>query len=144
MTEGGKRRHDGLSGAPRTSPFAPLRTLLRPHEQDAATGLRNLSSELKSFGSRVRIHVQLVDGEKTDHWTIESGKGKPTVQNSQPKKAELVVVLRPETWIAIAQGRLSPFDALFAGKLRFGGNGMLGKQVVQHLSDSSVPFQPPC
>jgi hypothetical protein len=144
MTEGGKRHHDGFSGAPRASAFAPLKTLLRPHEQDAATGLRNLSSGLKSFGSRVRIHVQLVDGDQTDHWTIESGKGKPSVQKTAPKKAEMVVVMRPETWIAIAQGRLSPFDALFSGKLRFGGDGTLGKEVVRHLSDASVPFQPPC
>jgi hypothetical protein len=46
--------------------------------------------------------------------------------------------------LAIAQGQLSPFDALFTGRLRFGGDGELGKRVARELSDPSLPFVPPC
>ena len=53
-------------------------------------------------------------------------------------------MLRKDTWAQIAGGRLSPYDALFSGKLRIGGDVELAKQLVQHLSDPSVPYVSPC
>jgi putative sterol carrier protein len=82
--------------------------------------------------------------EGVEHWSIEGGTGKPVAQRRAPKKPDIRLVLRRATWLAIAQGRLSPFDALFAGRMRFGGDSELGKRVARHLSDPSVPFVPPC
>jgi len=45
------------------SPFASLRPLLKPHERDAADGLRKLAAALGGLDARVRLHLQLVDGE---------------------------------------------------------------------------------
>jgi hypothetical protein len=142
MTEGGKIR--AAVGDRPASPFAPLRPLLQAHEQELGEGLRKLAVALDGLGARVRLHVQLVDGEGVEHWSIEGGKGKAVTQQRTPKQSDLRVVMRRATWLAIAQGRLSPFDALFAGQMRFGGNSELGKRVVRHLSDPSVPFVPPC
>jgi hypothetical protein len=143
MTAGGKKIREGVGDLP-PSPFAPLRPLLQPHEQNAGDGLRRLAVALAGFDARVRLHVQLVDGEALEDWSVEGGTGKPAVQKRAPKQAELRVVLRRATWLSIAQGRLSPFDALFSGRLRFGGDAELGKCLARHLSDSSVPFVPPC
>jgi len=143
MTQGGKKIRAAVGDRP-PSPFARMRPLLQPHEQDAADGLRKLAAALDGFDARVRLHVQLVDGEAVEDWSIEGGAGKPAAQRRAPKQADLRVVLRRTTWLAIAQGRLSPFDALFAGQMRFGGDGELGKRVARHLSDPSVPFVPPC
>lgn len=143
MTQGGKKIPAAVGDRP-PSPFAPLRALLEPHEQDAADGLHKLASALDGFGTRVRLHVQLVDDETVEHWSIEGGTGKPSAHQATPKEADMRVVLRRATWLEIAHGRLSPFDALFAGRLRFGGDTGLGKSVARHLSDPSVPFVPPC
>jgi hypothetical protein len=143
MTEGGKTIRAAVGDRP-PSPFAPLRPLLQPHEQDAADGLRKLAAALDGLDARVRLHVQLLNGDAVEHWTIEGGTGKPAAQQRTPEQADVRVVLRRTTWVAIAQGRLSPFDALFAGRMRFGGDSELGKRVARHLSDPSVPFVPPC
>jgi putative sterol carrier protein len=54
------------------------------------------------------------------------------------------VVMRPETWMQIAQGRMAPYDALFGGRLRVGGDLEKAKSIIQHLSDPAVPYVPPC
>jgi SCP-2 sterol transfer family len=143
MTQGGKEIRAAVGDRP-ASPFAPLRPLLQAHEQDPGEGLRKLAAALSGLGARVRLHVQLVEGDAVEHWSIEGGTGKAVTQRRRPKQADVRVVMRRTTWLAIAQGRLSPFDALFGGKLRFGGNSELGKLVVRHLSDPSVPFVPSC
>jgi hypothetical protein len=143
MTQGGKKIRAAVGDRP-SSPFAPLRPLLRPHEQDAADGLRKLAAALTGLDARVRLHVQLLDSETVEHWSIEGGTGKPTAHRRTPKQANVRLVLRRATWLEIAQGRLSPFDAMFAGRMRFGGDSELGKRVARHLSDPSVPFVPPC
>jgi hypothetical protein len=143
MTGGGKKIRAAVGDRP-PSPFAPLRPLLQPHEQNAADGLRKLAAALTGLDARVRLHVQLLDDEVIEHWSIEGGTGKRSAQRRTPKHADVRLVLRRATWLAIAQGRLSPFDALFAGRMRFGGDSELGKRVARHLSDPSVPFVPPC
>jgi SCP-2 sterol transfer family. len=143
MTQGGKQIRAAVGDRP-PSPFAPLRPLLQAHEQDAAHGLSKLAGALAGLDARVRLHVQLLDSEAVEHWSIEGGTGKPSAQRRTPKQADVRLVLRRTTWLAIAQGRLSPFDALFAGRMRFGGDSELGKRVARHLSDPSVPFVPPC
>ena len=143
MTQGGKTIRAAVGDRP-PSPFAPLRPLLQTHEQDPSEGLRKLSVALGGLGARVRLHVQLVDGDGVAHWSIEGGAGKAVAHQRTPKQSDVRVVMKRTTWLAIAQGRLSPFDVLFAGQMRFGGNSELGKRVVRHLSDPSVPFVPPC
>jgi putative sterol carrier protein len=54
------------------------------------------------------------------------------------------VVGRHETWLQIAQGKLSPFEAFITGRLLVGGDTELAKRLVQHLSDPSVPYVSPC
>jgi hypothetical protein len=143
MTEGGKRIREAVGDRP-ASPFAPLRPFLRLNEEDAATGMSNLAAALRDFDPAVRLHIRLLDGSTTDHWDIEGGTRKAAAHRRAPKSADVVVILRRETWLRIARGSLSPFDALFSGRMRVGGDTTLGKRVAQHLSDPAVPFVPPC
>ena len=127
--------------------FARLRPLVAAQKADVAGSLKSLSKALSNFGSSVRIHIHLgegADGEKVDHWDVEGGSAKATARNGKPKKADVHVVMRPETWMQIAQGRLAPYDALLGGKLRVGGDLEKAKSITQHLSDPTVPYVPPC
>lgn len=140
--QGGKR---GREVAPR-SPFARLKPLAGERD-DAATGLQKLAKALSGYGSSVRLHVRLIggaDGETVDHWEVQAGSTSAKVERREPKKADVIVVMRPETWVQIAQGQLAPYEALYAGKLRVGGDLEAAKAITRHLSDPAETYVAPC
>lgn len=137
--QGGKRPREEVVPAP----FAPLRPLLAGHQQDDDESLHKLAHALRDYDSTVRIHIRLLHDDKAEDWEVQGGRAARAARR-QPKKADVLVVVRRETWLQIAHGRLSPFEALFAGRLRVGGNLEAAKRLTQHLSDPTVPFVPPC
>ena len=145
--QGGKKPKDSTVSPMVPIAFARLRPLVAAQKADVAGSLKSLSKALSNYGSAVRIHIHLgegAEGEKVDHWEVEGGSAKATARNSKPKNADIHVVMRPETWMQIAQGRLAPYDALLGGKLRVGGDLEKAKSITQHLSDPTVPYVPPC
>lgn len=126
-----------------TTPFAPLKPLLAGEQQDHKEGFHKLAQALSNYDSPVRIHIRLLNDEKVEHWNVQGGSA-ASARRQEPNNADVLVVIRRETWVQIAQGRISPIDALFKGKLRVGGNLQEAKRVLQHLSDPTVPFVPPC
>jgi len=146
MTQGGKIPRDSTALAA-ASPFARLQPLVSEPGPDVEASLTQLAQALASYEAPARIHLRLLDddnSETIDHWDVEAGTPKATARRSQPKAPDVVVVVRRDTWMQIAQGRLSPFDALFAGKLRVGGDVELAKRLTRHLSDPSMPYVSPC
>lgn len=144
--QGGKKPTDAAASAVK---FAPLRPLITGPNVDLGMGLKNASQALRDFGSQVHIHVQFVTpdaaaGEKVDHWGVDGGTPDATAHQGRPASADVHIVMRPETWTQIAMGQLAPYDALFGGTLRIGGNLDTAKRIVQHLSDPKVPYLPPC
>lgn len=127
--------------------FARLRPIAGSLKRDDAASFKSLSRALRDYGSKVRLHIHIVsgtDGEKVAHWDIEGGTSKATARRGRPKEADVHIVMRPETWQLIASGQLAPYDALFSGKLRVGGDLDLAKRITQHLSDTSTPYVAPC
>jgi putative sterol carrier protein len=130
----------------RALPFARLRTLAGPQD-DAAKCLDKLSKALNGFSKSVRLHIRLVsgsDGEIVEHWEVKGGTKSSKAKKGKPKDADVVVVMRPETWTQIAQGQLAPYEALYSGRLRVGGDFEIAKAIVQHLTDPSAPYVAPC
>ena len=115
---------------------------------DPAKGLEKLAQSLGNYESPVCLHFRFVTGkdrESVEHWEIRGGgskKGK--AERKKPKDADVIVVMRPETWTQIAQGRLAPYEALYTGKLRVGGNFEMAKAITRHLSDPAQPYVAPC
>ena len=141
--QGGKLRREQVGGA---QPFGRLRALAGAQD-DSARSLDQLSKALSGFGSPVRLHVRLVSGDEGDTveaWDVQAGSRSSKVRKGAPKEADVVVVMRPETWTQIAQGQLAPYEALYTGKLRVGGDFELAKAIVKHLTDPSTPYVAPC
>jgi hypothetical protein len=140
--QGGKlRREEGA-----TIGFACLRTMARPQD-DAAKSISQLSKALSGLGNPVRLHIGLVsgaDGGKVQHWDVQGGAKSGKVKRGKPRNADVVVLMRPETWAEIAQGQLAPYEALYSGKLRVGGDFEMAKAIVKHLTDPSAPYVAPC
>jgi putative sterol carrier protein len=140
--QGGKlRREVGPISA-----FARLKPLAKDRD-DPTMAIKALASALSGYRTVVNLHVRLVsgdDGESVEHWHVQGGSKTAKAQQKEPKKSDVVVVMRPETWLQIAQGRLAPYEALYSGKLRVGGDLEAAKAIVQHLTDPASPYQPPC
>ena len=127
--------------------FARLRPIASSLKRDEVASFKSLSSALRDYESKVRLHIRLVSGnvgEKVAHWDVEGGSSKATARRGRPKEADVHIVMRPETWALIASGQLAPYDALLAGKLRVGGDLELAKRITKHLSDPSMPYKAPC
>jgi SCP-2 sterol transfer family len=141
--QGGKlRRVDAPS-----SPFAPLKPLAADGD-DPAKGIEMLSHALADFPEPLRLHVRLVsagdDDEVVEHWEVQAGPKGARAQQKEPDGADVIVVMRPETWVEIAQGRLAPYEALYTGRLRVGGDFEAAKAITRHLSDPSSTYVAPC
>lgn len=140
--QGGKlRREEGG-----TLSFACLRTLARPQD-DAVKSINQLSKALSGLGKPVRLHIELLsgpDGGRVQHWDVQCGAKSGKVKRGKPKEADVVVVTRPEIWAEIAQGQLAPYEALYSGKLRVGGDFEMAKAIVKHLTDPSATYVAPC
>ncbi len=116
---------------------------------DAAKALTALSQALANYPSPVRLHVRLVsgdgEGEAIEHWDVESGaKVAAKAERKPPEAADVIVAMRPHTWMLIAQGQLAPYEALYAGKLRVGGNMETAKAITRHLTDPKSTYRSPC
>lgn len=138
--QGGKRPRE----APPRARFARLAPLVGQESKgDIAGSLHGLATALKNAKAQGRLYLRLVSGGETeavDHWEIAAGKAR----RAEPKGADVVVAMRPETWLAIAKGELPPYEALMAGKLRVGGDFEAAKEMVRRLTDPSASYVPPC
>jgi putative sterol carrier protein len=144
MTDGGKpHRTTELATTPPTA-FAPLRALLRSDETDLKQSLQKLSAELASFDAPMRLQVQVLEGSNRHDWELECGRARISASRQSANDADVRVVVRHDTWLQIAHGKLNPFEAFISGKLRVGGDVELAKRLVQHLSDPSAPYVSPC
>ena len=140
--QGGKLRRE--ASGPLS--FARLRTLAGPQD-NAARSVDQLSKALSGLRKPVRLHIRLVsgaDGETVEHWDVQGGSKSTKARKGEPKDADVLVVMRPETWAQIAQGQLAPYEALYSGKLRVGGDFEMAKAIVKHLTDPAAPYVAPC
>jgi SCP-2 sterol transfer family len=140
--QGGKR---GREVGP-ISPFARLKPLAADQD-DSEKGLNKLAQALTGFGKPILLQVRLVtdnEGERVEHWEIKAGSKDTKVQRKESNKPDVILVMRPETWTQIAQGLLAPYDALFAGKLRVGGDFEMAKDITKHLTDPRATYVSPC
>jgi SCP-2 sterol transfer family protein len=140
--QGGKLRRETAGSLS----FGRLRALAGPHD-DPARSVEQLSKALSGFGKPVRLHITFVsgaDGETVEHWDVQGGSKITKAKRGAPKDADVLLVMRPETWAQIAQGQLAPYEALYTGRMRVGGDFEKAKAIVKHLTDPATPYVAPC
>lgn len=126
--------------------FARLKPLAEGRD-DPGKALKALAKALSGFRTAIDVHVRLVsgdDGETVEHWHVKGGHKSAKAERKAPRKSDVTVVMRPETWMEIAQGRLAPYDALYTGRLRVGGDLDAAKAMVKHLTDPASTYRSPC
>lgn len=141
MTSGGKAIRASFSDTS-ASPFAPLRALNPGERHDIADEVASISAALGDFPESAIVHLRILDEQQTHDWELCSGPAPASEQ--VPPVPDVRLVIRRDTLRSILNGSLAPFDALFDGKVGVGGDTTLAKRLVEHLSDPSVPYVPPC
>ena len=127
-------------------PFARLRALAGPQD-DPATCVDRLSKAMGELRAPVRLQIRLVndaEGESVEQWAVQGGPKSAKATKGAQKNPDVVVVMSRETWVQIAQGQLAPYQALYSGRLRVGGDFEMAKSLVKHLTDPSAPYVSPC
>jgi putative sterol carrier protein len=128
------------------SEFGRLKAFAKDRD-DPPAALKSLAGALGKFPKTLNLNVQLVSGGEDDaveHWHVLGGAKGAKAARAQPKKPDVIVVLRPETLMEIAQGRLAPYEALYTGRLRVGGDLAAAQALVRHLTDPSATYKAPC
>jgi hypothetical protein len=141
--QGGKTRREEVTP---TSPFAPLKAIAGERD-DPAKGLQSLGRALSEYPKPLSLLIRLVGAEgdeSVEDWEVQAGAKNPSARRKEPKNPDVIVVMRPETWMQIAQGQLAPYDALYSGRLRVGGDLEAAKELTQHLTDPASPYVQPC
>jgi hypothetical protein len=130
--------------------FAPLKPIADERD-DAAKGLRKLSKALSDYPTPLRLNVRLVSGgddsgtdESAGHWEVQAGSKTPKARRKESKDADVIVVTRPDTWLQITQGKLAPYEALYSGRLRVGGDFEAAKDLTRYLTDPASTYVAPC
>jgi len=133
--QGGKLSREAMAQSPAFATLKPL----ADEGDDAAKGVRKLSQALSDYPSTLRLAVRLVSGggdsganEVVEHWEVQAGLKTARARRQESKDADVVVVMRPETWLQIAQGKLAPYEALYTGRLRVGGDFEAAKAIPRH------------
>lgn len=127
------------------SPFAPLRALAG-RQDDPARALELLGEALGDYSTPVRLDVRLLvggDGE-LEHWEVRAASKDVRAQRTPAQDADVILVMRPETWMEIAKGTLAPYEALYTGRLRVGGDFEAAKAITKYLTDPASPYVAPC
>ena len=127
-------------------PFARLRAWAGPKDDPAAC-IERLSKALAGLRAPMRLQIRLVsgdDGESTEQWALQGGPKSAKATKAVQKNADVVVVMSPDTWLQIAQGQLAPYEALYAGRMRVGGDFEMAKALVKHLTDPAAAYVAPC
>jgi hypothetical protein len=145
--QGGKLSREALL---QQAAFAPLKAIAGEGD-DAAKGLRKLSQALADYPSELRLNVRLVSGgndsgsdESVGHWEVQAGSKTAKVRRKESKDADVIVVTRAETWMQITQGKLPPYEALYSGRLRVGGDFDAAKELTRYLTDPASTYVAPC
>lgn len=84
-----------------------------------------------SFSGVVRF--TLIGDPQAQSFTI-SLHGGDTKLEDKAKKVDLEVIMQPETWLGIAEGKLAPLDAFTQGKMRVRGDYKLGQRIMKRLA----------
>jgi hypothetical protein len=133
--QGGKR---GREVAP-SSPFASLKPLVGEAD-NPAKGLEMLSDALRGYPNPLRLHVRLVSGEEDDEsveqWEVQAGTDGFQAAADGVKRRRRDRGDAPRDVDAYRPGRPGPYEALYTGRLRVGGDFEAAKAVTRYLSDS--------
>jgi SCP-2 sterol transfer family len=124
-----------LRGDPVLADFlSPLPRLTEPGEDDLGRTFERLGEIVGGSKLRARVHFRVVEGEgkseRARSWSLELGPDACSVSAERTHRPDLEVLVTEATWRRLAEGAISPLEALGQGGLRVRGSVRLARQLV--------------
>lgn len=116
--------------------YATLRKLTEPTESDVGKTFQRMAELLKESGEAARVQFRILNGEEQLSWAVELEPKVARVRAEAVEHPNLEVITSSQTWWQIADGAMSPVDAIFQGKLRIRGDVELAKRLLNALATS--------
>lgn len=116
--------------------YVTLRKLTEPTERDIDRTFGRMAELLRESGESGRVHFRIVDAQARLSWSLDLNREVCHARAEAIEHPDLEVVTRRETWWQMAEGSLSPLDAIFQGKLAVRGDVELGKRLLKKLASS--------
>ena len=121
----------------------PLPQLIDAGAQDISHSISRLGELLDSHLQQpisLRLHII---GDAMRYWRLQVGPqgwnmSSETVEAEKAGQSDIEIITSEETWRRIAEGAISPMLAMIAGQLRFRGDVVLARDVVQELRRTSA------
>jgi putative sterol carrier protein len=119
--------------------FAVIKDLTGSGRKDVPKTFERLAELLGASGIRGSLQVQVLEdeaGEKKSYVNVKLGAGQQKTSTRALSKPGVELITRPETWMAIASGRLAPIEAFLQGNMRIRGNTSLALKMLKHVAGS--------
>ncbi len=116
--------------------YARLPALVEPGTTDIAASLQRLAELLASTGKSATINLHFVGIAGTQRWHLRLDPERTVAGKGEADNPTLEVITRPNVWIEIAAGSLSPLLAFGSGLARVRGDIGLAKRLLRSLATS--------
>lgn len=117
--------------------YAKIRKLTDPKKGDVTAQLDGAANRivdiLKGTDLRGRVQFKVGIGEKKHYWLLELGK-QIAIGREPHDKPDIEILARAETLLKIAEGKISPIEALGTGRMRIRGDLELAERFYKRLA----------
>ena len=116
--------------------YAKIRKLTDPKKRDVIAQLdgaaNRIADILKGTDLQGRVQFKVGIGEKKHHWFLELGK-QIAIGREPHDKPDVEILARAGTLLKIAEGKISPIEALGTGRMRIRGDLELAERFYKRL-----------
>jgi len=111
-----------------------FRNLTERRKNDLVHTFQRMAESLGETEERGWVQFRIRSGEAWRYWGLELGPEGCKAHTKRMTSPDFEVVIPAGTWWQIAEGSISPLEALGQGKMRIRGDVGLGKLILNRLA----------
>ncbi|KWD26294.1 SCP2 sterol-binding domain-containing protein [Burkholderia ubonensis] len=113
--------------------FVKLRPLTTVDSSQLAASFAEMATALQGASFSGTARFTLVGQPQTQSFIVSVRAGSAELV-SEAEKVDFEIITKPETWLAIAEGKIAPLDSFTRGKMRLRGDPTLGQRIMKRLA----------
>ncbi len=119
------------------SAYFTFSKLTSPSAKDLGTSFERMAEILHQSGDTGKLQFEIHAADKVQHWLVDVNPKSSTAKPVKNEKADFEIITDADTWMDLANGKLSPLRAFLEHKIRLRGNLALGKKLLMNLSSTN-------
>lgn len=114
--------------------YATLRPLAGRKRGDLGAMFQSLAERLQATQERGCIRFSILGKAGQTQWSLTLDAQGCRAHQEPVERPDLEIVTQEDTWLRIAEGKLSPLVAFARGRLRVRGDEALGQRLLRPLA----------